>query len=275
MSSFNPLQKYFRQPKIFIALPSKGLYYEPGTLQGDYNNVPIFAMTGMDEIIMKTPDALFSGEAVTRVIESCCPYIKKGTKIPSLDIDALIIAIRIATYGDKLTIGNTCKECETENEFEISLGSLLEHFSRLTFVNNVQIDESLSLKIRPLTYEEMTYFSLENFKLQKTLFQAASLEDETKKQEQVDDIYKTLADIQLQLFLTSIEEVHTPDGSVRDKPMIEEWLRNTDRDVYAVIKEKLEGNKDSWSIPKQAVKCSNCGAEHELTVTLDQANFFV
>ncbi len=274
MSQFNPLQKYFRQPKIFIGLPSKGLYYEPGALQGDYNNVPVFAMTGMDEILMKTPDALFSGESVTKVIESCCPYIKKGTKIPSLDVDALIIAIRIATYGDKLTVGHTCEECNTENEFEMSLGSLLEHFSNISFVNTVPINESLTLKIRPLSYEEMTYFSLENFKLQKTLYQAANLEDENKKQEQIDAIYNNLADIQLQLFLTSIEEVQTPDQPVKDKATIEEWLRNTDRDVYAIIKAKLEENKDSWGIPKQAVKCSNCGADHSLTVTLDQSNFF-
>ena len=75
MSDSNPLQQYFRQPKIFISLPSKGLYYGAGSFQGDYNSVPIMAMTGMDEILMKTPDALFNGEATFKVIESCCPFI--------------------------------------------------------------------------------------------------------------------------------------------------------------------------------------------------------
>ena len=44
MQQVNPLQKYFRQPKIYVQLPSKGLYYPPGTLAGDYTNVPVFAM---------------------------------------------------------------------------------------------------------------------------------------------------------------------------------------------------------------------------------------
>ena len=44
MTANNPLQKYFRQPKIYMALPSKGLFYPPGSLLGDYNNVPIFGM---------------------------------------------------------------------------------------------------------------------------------------------------------------------------------------------------------------------------------------
>ena len=48
----NPLQKYFRQPKIFIKLPSAGVYCQPGNIQGDSNHMPVYGMTGMDEIIM-------------------------------------------------------------------------------------------------------------------------------------------------------------------------------------------------------------------------------
>ena len=92
MNPNNPLQKYFRQPKVFISLPSKGLFYPEGALQGDHNNAPIFGMTGMDEIIFKTPDALFNGEATVKVVESCCPYIKDAKDMPSIDVDALLVA---------------------------------------------------------------------------------------------------------------------------------------------------------------------------------------
>ena len=64
----NPLQKYFRQPKVFIKLPSGGIYSKPGTIQGDAGNVPVYGMTGMDEIIVRTPDALLSGESTATVI---------------------------------------------------------------------------------------------------------------------------------------------------------------------------------------------------------------
>lgn len=95
MSQTNPLQKYYRQPKLFLSLPSKGLYYEQGNLKGDYTNMPIFGMTGMDEIIFKTPDALFNGEASSKVIESCCPYISDARTMPSIDVDAVLVAIQI------------------------------------------------------------------------------------------------------------------------------------------------------------------------------------
>lgn len=274
MSQSNPLQKFFRQPKVFISLPSKGLYYEPGALIGDYNNVPVFAMSGMDEIIMKTPDALFTGEATAKVIESCCPYIKNAKTMPSIDIDALLIAIRIATFGEKMTVTQTCQKCESENEYEIELGKLLDHFNNLKFVNAIAVSDTLTIRIRPLQYEEMSYFSIENFKLQKTLFQTADLTDDNRQQ-QVDQIYKDLSELQLQLFLTAIESVQVEGILVTEKVHIEEWLRNTERDTYKLIKNKLEENKEAWGMPPQPVLCSSCGAENSITITLDQANFFV
>lgn len=274
MSQTNPLQKFFRQPKIYISLPSKGLYYEPGTLQGDYSHVPIYAMSGMDEIIMKTPDALFTGEATAKVIESCCPYIKNARTMPGIDIDALLIAIKIATFGDKMSVTQTCRACGTDNDYELELSNYLEHFTKLTFVNTINITETLSIRIRPLQYEEMNYFSVENFKLQKMLMQLSDT-DENERQQQVDKIYTDLSELQLQLFLTAIESVQAEGTLVVEKAFIEDWLRNTERDTYKLIKEKLEKNKEEWSMPEQKVKCTNCGSENSLVVSIDQSNFFV
>lgn len=274
MSQSNPLQKFFRQPKVFISLPSKGLYYEPGVLVGDYTNVPIFAMSGMDEIIMKTPDALFTGESTAKVIESCCPYIKNAKLMPGIDIDAILIAIRIATFGNIMSVTQNCTKCEADNDYDIELSDLLDYFNNLKFINTVNISEELTIRVRPLQYEEMNHFSIENFKLQKTLYNSADLAD-AEKQKQIDQIYKDLSELQLQLFLTAIEAVQISGQSVTEKSFIEEWLRNTDRESYKLIKTKLEENKEVWNIPSQPVKCSNCGHESTITVTLDQSSFFV
>jgi len=273
MTGNNPLQRFFRQPKLYVSLPSKGIYYEPGALQGDWSNVPIFAMSGMDEIIMKTPDALFSGEATAKVIESCCPYVTNAKLMPTIDIDALLVAIRIATFGEKMTISQNCKHCDAENEYEIELTKLIDYFSSLKYVSQIQVMEGLTISVRPLQYEEMTYFSIENFKLQKTLYQTGEL-PEDQRQKQIDEIYKTLSELQLQLFLTSIENVQADGVIVTDKAFIEEYLRNTDRENYKIIKEKLEQNKETWNIPSQPVMCSSCGKENSITVQVDQSNFF-
>lgn len=274
MQPVNPLQKYFRQPKIYVSLPSKGLYYPPGTLIGDYTNVPIFAMNGMDEILYKTPDALFSGEATIKVIESCCPYIKDAAQMPSIDVDLLIIAIRIATFGDMLPFKKNCEACGEENTYDVDLKSYVDYFNTLSYDNKIQIND-IVVTIRPLTYKELTEINLENFKMQKTLVQLKDVEDEKVKQEQIDQVYRTLANVQLNIFLNSIETVQIPEGIVDEKEWIAEWVKNSDRELFEHIKSKLEENKKRWDLPTQPVKCDSCGAESQLEVELDQSNFFV
>lgn len=273
MTSNNPLQKYFRQPKIFIKLPSKGLYYEPGVLAGDYNNVPIFAMTGMDEIIYKTPDALYSGEATAKIVESCCPYISDGKKVPSTDIDALIVAIRIATFGENITIEKSCPQCSTENTYDVSLNVILDHYADLTFSNQIEIAPELVITIRPLKYFEMNHYSIENFKMQKMLAQLDGKPEE-EQQKYLDEIYKDLADLQLDLLLTSIETVNASGQIISDKQVINEWLENSERDIFTKIKDQLEKNRDLWAVPQQPVMCASCSTPDKLTVILDQSNFF-
>lgn len=274
MSQSNPLQKYYRQPKIYISLPSKGLYYEPGTLLGDYNNVPIYAMTGMDEIILKTPDALFSGISTAKVIESCCPYIKDAQKIPVLDVDTLIVAIRIATYGEILTVDKICSNCGADNTYEIPLTPIIDRLNTLKFENTIRVTEEIQIKISPLSYAEMTEFSIENFRLQKTLSQVDTL-PENEQQDVINQIFSDLADMQLKLFTHIIESVIIPETMVSDKAMIEEWLKNSDKELFEKIKKLIDKNRNEWTIPDQSLSCSSCGTENKLPIVLDQSSFFV
>ena len=84
----NPLKQYFRQPAIFIQLPSQGKFYKDGALvptaNGEY---PVLPMTTLDEITYRTPDALFNGTAVANVIESCVPNIRDAWAMPGMDVD--------------------------------------------------------------------------------------------------------------------------------------------------------------------------------------------
>ena len=55
----NPLRKYFRQPKIYLRLPSKGKFYPASIIDmPESGELPVFAMTAKDELMIKTPDAL-------------------------------------------------------------------------------------------------------------------------------------------------------------------------------------------------------------------------
>jgi hypothetical protein len=173
----NPLQQYFRQPKIFISLPSQGVYSKPGSIDGDPTKLPLFGMTGMDEIMLKTADGLLSGDSTASVINSCCPAIVDPWELSTLDIDLILAAIRIATYGEELAMIKTCSECNTENEYAIKLSKFIDHFSSCEYHNVVEV-EDLKVTIRPLTYRQSQDFSFKNFMLQQKIFQLSEIKNE-------------------------------------------------------------------------------------------------
>jgi hypothetical protein len=272
--SSNPLQQYFRQPKIYIRLPSDGTFNKPGSIQGDLTNLPVYGMTGMDEIIIKTPDALMSGESTVKVIESCCPSIKDGWDLSILDTELIFTAIRIATYGNMMGVSHTCPGCQTENDYDVDLSVIVDHLSNCQYQNKVVLDE-LILKIQPLNYLQSTNINVKNFELQRQLFQTDAMEDETEKQASIDNLWKKLAEIQNDVYFASVESIETPTVAVTEKNYIIEYLKNCDKSIFDAIKSQIDANRDNWKFPGYPVKCTTCGNETNLTLDLDPSNFFV
>ena len=115
--SSNPLKQYFRQPAIYLKLPSNGRFWPAGSLEMPPNQeLPVFPMTAMDEISYKTPDALFNGQATVDVIQSCVPAIKDAWQIPMVDMNPVLVAIRIASSGHNINIESKCPACENIND---------------------------------------------------------------------------------------------------------------------------------------------------------------
>jgi len=269
----NPLQQYFRQPKIFINLPSQGVYNKPGSLQGEVSNMPVFGMTGMDEILMKTPDALLSGESTVKVMQSCCPSIIDGWEVTNLDFNLILTAIRIATFGNTVNVGHKCSACGTENEFEIDLTRVVDYFAHCSYDNKV-VYKNLVIKTKPLTYKQITDFALRNFQLQQRLNQNIVLTDEEEKKKNFSELFSQLAELQNEIFTEGIEQITVDNTAVNEKEYIREWLANCDRNAYEDIKTTILKNQEIYSSPEHDVECSGCGKAAKITVDLDQASFF-
>jgi hypothetical protein len=269
----NPLQQYFRQPKIFIKLPSRGVYNRPDVIKGDVGNIPVFGMTGMDEVLIKTPDALLTGESTARVIQSCCPSISDGWDTSNLDVDAVLIAIRIATYGSNMTVSKTCNNCSEESDYDVDLGKILEYFYTCQYDSKVVIGD-LTITIRPLNYKEATTFNLENYGIQQRLSQILSLGDEKEKQNLMSGLFEELGNLQNRIFIAGVEEIATPTAQVTEYAFIKEFLENCDKEIFDSLKEHIDQNNQKWRIPPNPTKCEACGHEDSITIDLDQSSFF-
>ena len=150
----NPLKQFFRQPAIYLSLPSAGNFWPKEAIRLPANKeLPVLPMTAIDEITYRTPDALFNGTAVVNVIHSCVPSITDAWSAPSTDINSILGAIRIASYGHNMEIDSTCPSCNTEGEYGVDLRTVLENLTTLNYDVPMQQGD-LTFTFRPMTYQE-------------------------------------------------------------------------------------------------------------------------
>ena len=123
----NPLNKYYRQPSIYVGLPSGGEFYDNTVFtKTTTGEIPVLPMTAKDEMAFKTPDAMLNGQATVDVIKSCCPNILDPWKLINYDMDTLLIAIRIASYGETMDFTANVPVINEEITHTVNLPSLLD-----------------------------------------------------------------------------------------------------------------------------------------------------
>lgn len=277
----NPLKKYFRQPKLYLTLPSKGKFYPEGVLEvSETGEYPVYSMTAKDELSFKTPDALVNGQSTVDVIQSCVPAIKDAWKMPSLDLDAVLIAIRAATYGDMMTITTRVPVINEEREFQADLNMLLEQLFRVDFDDTIYVDE-LTIKIRPLTYKEFTQNALKTFEEQR-VFAIVNDTDmsEQEKLTRFNQSFKTLTELTVGMIISSIVSIQVGEEVVTNHIQIKEFIENADKKFYKKVTEHIEQEKGKFGIKPLSVKSDAEDVEkgapetYEVPITFDQSNFF-
>ena len=277
----NPLRKYFRQPKVYTTLPSRGKFYPEGALDiPESGEFPVFAMTAKDELIIKTPDALLNGQATVDVIKSCMPNILNPWQMPSVDLDACLVAIRIATYGEQLEITTKVPTIGDERSFNIDLRQILNGLVTPEFDNSLSVND-IRVELRPLTYKEFTDSNLKTFEEQRifSLVNDDDLDDSVKL-ERFNTSFKKLTDLTVSMMSKSIAKISIGDTEVTNPEHIEEFVNNVDKEFFKSITDHLEEQRKNFAIkPLVATSSEEDVAQgapetYEVPITFDQSNFF-
>ena len=272
----NPLANYFRQPKIYIKLPSEGRFYQGNSLDISQNGeYAVYAMTAKDELMFKTPDALMNGQATVEVIKSCIPAIRDPWKMPSIDIDAALIAIRIATYGESMEVATNCPSCGHHNDYRLNLVSYVDGYQGFVYKDTIEIGP-LVVHIRPYSYQETTKTALKTLEQQK-IFQIVNdenLSDEVKL-EKFGESFVKLTELTVDVVAGSITKIVAPEGEVTDKKQILEFIQNAPKDVFSKINDHVLAMKNQIELKVNDVECEECHHRFDMPVTMDQTNFFV
>ena len=279
----NPLAKHLRQPKIYIKLPSGGEYWPGKSLEKTENGeYPVYAMTAKDEITFKTPDALLNGQATVDVIQSCIPNIKDAWQTPSIDIDTILIAIRRASYGEKMAMTASVPKTNITKDFELNLQTLFDNYMSKEFVHTFQID-GFKVQIQPLNYKTITEGMIKAFEEQRIF---AVIDDNTiqnqEKLKQFQTSFSRLTELNVQTLIKSVVAIQ-PDGSeeaVVNPVHIKEFIENTDAKVFNQIKDHIESQKKQFEQQPLAVEADDdeiaAGADktYNVPIVFDQGNFF-
>lgn len=278
----NPLSKHFRHPKLFIRLPSQGNFYPPGALDKTPNNeYPVLAMTAKDELMMKTPDALINGQSTVSVIQSCIPNIKNAWAVPSIDIDAILIAIRMASHGEKLEIEVEVPNIKIKRAYDVDLRILLDQLISAEY-NNIVDAGDFKIEISPTSYKDFTELSLKTFE-EERIFKLLDNKEisDVEKIQRFNESFSRLADLNISVVAKSIVAVqYKNETPVFDKEHISEFINNCDKEIYQAIIEHIDEQKKKFTIKPIEVKTIDedreAGAPESflMPVAFDQSSFF-
>jgi hypothetical protein len=279
----NPLNKYFRQPSIYVALPSGTTYPPEVVATSKTGEIGIMAMTAKDELKFKTPDALMNGQGVVDVIQSCVPEIKDAWQIKSYDLDTILVAIRVATYGETMEINFNVPVANEQVTHTINLPALLDQIRNTKVDHEFTLSDGLKIAVRPLTYRDMTTTSMQAFQQQKMYgaIQDSELPDEDKAK-RFNDAFKKLTDLNASILLRNIESISLADGTkITNAEHIKEFVENANAKLIKEIENKLMDLRTQGAVKPLKLKATEeqikkgAPVTYEVPVTFDTANFFV
>ncbi len=275
MNPNNPLTQYFRQPAIYIKLPSQGAFYAPGSLtMPPTGELPVYPMTAIDEITYRTPDALFNGQATVNVIQSCVPDIKDAWAIPSTDVDTLLVAIRIASYGHNMEFNTQCPVCKHESEQTLDLRSVLDQMKVPNYTKTV-VSGDMEIHFRPMSYKNLNENNQLQYENQKLLQMLPDADvPDADKMTALSAALKKITEITVTALAYGIAAVKTPTALVSEPEYIEDLLKNCDRKLFNQIRDHIIETKSQSELQPLKLTCPECQHAYEQVLTLDMSSFF-
>jgi len=257
----NPLLERVRMPGETFTLPSGGIFYTNGELDPSVHNaeVRVNPMTALDEIVMKTPDMLFSGDAVREVFARCIPSVIKSDRLLAKDVDFLLVCLRKVSYGNTMRLEQThnCNGAKP-HKYDVDITTFIQKTKRID-PTKVPTQFCATMPNGEKVYLEPIRFGHLIEVLQIT-------KDENEGHQKPEQIRDRMID--------SMTNVITRVDEVDDKEMIREWLRVITPEFYRIINDKIDDTIDWGTSFRASLKCHDCGKFFPVDMPLNPLAFF-
>jgi hypothetical protein len=256
----NPLITGLKLPGRIFQLPSRGLFYTNGELADDIKNgeIHVLPMSALDEISIKNPDQLFSGDAIKAVFSQCIVGINKPTELLAKDVDAIMLFLRTVTYGAAYEF-NARHGCDGGKDH-----SYVANVDEL--INGMKlIDPTTAVDLYTLTLANGQVVKLKPNKYQQVLDLIKA--NENKTEITADDQRRNLISMLLGVIISV-------DG-ITDQKQITEWIGKLPGPMVRKIGSKIENISDWGPVLTWKCKCRDCGNDFEIELPINPVSFFI
>lgn len=255
----NPLLERVYMPGETFTLPSCGLFYKDGELSSDVVNgeITINPMTAYDEIVIRTPDLLFSGKAIDIICERCVPQILKPQQLLAKDVDFILLTLRKVTYGDKMEVErkHDCNEAQ-DHSYIIDVNEMIRR----------------SKRIDPTTLTKKYTVTLPNDQVVE--LNPARYGDVIKMFQDFDPNKEFTAEREEESLIDSVLSVISSVDGIERKDFIAQWLRKINSQWTKKLSDAIHQTADWGPSFETTVVCKDCGEEYTIEVPANPVSFF-
>ena len=289
----NPLLVRAPQPGTFVKLPSQGQFYRnpPRLVNGE---IEVRPMTGDCEIQLQNPDGLLNDESIVYVIRDCVPGIADPEEVVIPDLDAMMLALHVATYGPVMDVELACAECGANTPMKRDLTAILAGIGEIGDRPSVEV-QGMKVLLRPHTLNSRRKISDFVMAAQRAAYLIGRKHEDKEKElsEGAGDPEQAIADIDSlremrgevggfirdmsRKIFSSLGDIVagveiSPGEVIADRGHIDEWLSKLKAPDARRIADAAKRMEES--VPKtEKCKCPSCGAMGKLEVETNPANF--
>jgi hypothetical protein len=261
----NPLASFFRKSKLSLTLPSHGKWYPKNGLTYDSSGkLPVFAMNATDDIKFRTGDATMSGNNIYEVVKSCIPNIVDPSMIPHVDIDTILLAIRVASYGSEFDFSVSVPNTTLTRNIKIDATHLLTDIATRSdnWDEEIRIEDetgqAMDLIVSPVPLKNLFGVSKNIFTLRRALTKNFDSNENIKDEASFSANMNELALCALNLLATSIRKmsITDPSGNVlllldavnpQDEIQIKQTVQKLDIGYFNAIRDHIDSQRKKYA----------------------------
>lgn len=259
MTELNPLLAKLKMPGKVFQLPSRGLLYSDNELAPNISNgeLHIQPMNAFDEVILKNPDMLFTGQALDPVFSACIQGVQKPTSLLGRDVDAIMLFLRLVTYGPSYEIlANHGCEFGVTHTYVIDLGQIIDN---MKYLDPTTIQDQYKIMFENGQVVELTpakYFELIQ------ILQINKGKTELSAQDLQQNIHNNLMSV-----------IKSIDG-ITNKQQIAEWIHTAPASYINKIAEQMDVLNE-WGLDLElTLTCKDCGESFSAELPINPIVFF-